>query len=63
MIRYTIEQLYHFSCDECGKWFSIGDCKLDNKLSNKLTCPNCGKLQNVMVNVASKQIKKYPRVR
>jgi len=25
MITYTIETLYHFSCEKCKKWWSIGD--------------------------------------
>lgn len=27
--RYSIETLYHFSC-QCGKWWSIGDWKHQN---------------------------------
>jgi len=38
MLRYSIERLYHFLCSECGKWFSIGDWKV----VDKLMCPHCG---------------------
>ena len=47
MIRYSIERLYHFNCDECGAWFSIGDWNKQRERSDQLTCPNCGELQNV----------------
>jgi DNA-directed RNA polymerase subunit RPC12/RpoP len=43
MIRYCLEKLYHFSCDECGKWFSVGDWTR----AKKMTCPHCGIEQGV----------------
>lgn len=47
MIRYCIEKLYHFSCGECGAWFSIGDWAAKHNRCRQLTCPNCGKRQPV----------------
>ena len=47
-IRYTVETLYHFSCDKCKKWWSIADFAywlLPHKAHHslkKLTCPHCG---------------------
>jgi hypothetical protein len=42
MIR-SIEQLSHFLCTFCNKWWSIGDAPIEKK---KWFCPWCGK-QNV----------------
>lgn len=39
MILYSLEKLYHFSCGECRKWWSIADW-LDP--DQPLTCPHCG---------------------
>ena len=41
MIKYSIEKLHHFQCQECDKWFSIGDFKK----RESLTCPYCDKKQ------------------
>ena len=42
MITYTIENLYHCLCSECGKWFSIsGSLNFTNPLPIFLTCPHC----------------------
>ena len=40
MIRYSIETLWHFSCEACGKWWSIGDHQAHDK--QELTCLHCG---------------------
>ena len=37
--RYSIETLYHFSCD-CGKWWSVGDHQSPSNA--EITCPHCG---------------------
>ena len=38
--QYSIEQLYHFRCGKCNRWWSIGDF---NQHSVKLVCcPWCG---------------------
>ena len=39
MIKYSLEELYHFHCEECNGWFSIGDFRFDK---SGLFCPNCG---------------------
>ena len=41
MITYTIETLYHFSCEKCKKWWSIGDPFWASYKT--MTCPHCGK--------------------
>lgn len=43
MITYSVETLYHFSCGECKKWWSIGDHQMN--IGKALTCPHCGKQQ------------------
>lgn len=45
MIRYSREILYHFNCDECGRWWSIGDYHVIQ--AETLTCPHCGCEQGV----------------
>lgn len=37
------ENLYHFLCGNCKKWFSIGDWEP----VEQLYCPHCGKKQDV----------------
>lgn len=45
MIEFCVEKLYHFRCNECEKWWSIGDfCKG----KNTLICPYCGKKQKLV---------------
>jgi len=51
-VRYSIEQLYHFNCENCEAWFSIGDFpKLQEKFpliaKDKLNCPVCGKREAI----------------
>lgn len=48
MIRYSIEQIYHFSCTRCMKWWTIGDFNIIE--SKSLICPHCGVLQDVVLN-------------
>lgn len=38
--KISKETLYHFSCKECHKWWSIGDAPEDKK---DWFCPWCGK--------------------
>ena len=35
------ETIWHFSCEECGGWWSIA--AVDNWQPKKLFCPHCGK--------------------
>jgi len=42
-IQYTIENLYHFNCDECKKWWSVADYKV-TELNQKMTCPHCNRI-------------------
>jgi hypothetical protein len=37
IIGYSLEQLYHFHCDSCGGWWSIGDWVK----TEKINCPHC----------------------
>jgi len=39
MITYSIEKLYHFNCDRCSKWWTIGDWT-----KQPIICPWCGKV-------------------
>lgn len=45
MITYCIEKLYHFRCNSCDKWWTIGDFEM--KKQQILTCPHCGKVDEV----------------
>lgn len=38
MIGYSKEILYHFSCDKCGGWWTIGDFQ---NFDFELYCPHC----------------------
>lgn len=44
-MKVTVEYLYHFNCESCGSWFSIGDAPqaLAYADSKELRCPYCGK--------------------
>ena len=44
MIKYSLEPLYHFICEDGHLWFSIGDPKTIPKF---LYCPYCGIKQEV----------------
>ena len=46
MISRSIEMLSHFRCEECKKWFSIGDA--ENDIAD-LFCPRCGINQKVEI--------------
>ncbi len=46
MIRYSTETLYHFNCDECGRWWSVGDHQISVGCET-MTCPHCGIEQRV----------------
>ena len=37
MITFSKEVLHHFSCTQCGKWWSVGDFTMSS-----LSCPFCG---------------------
>jgi len=40
-MKYSIEMLYHFQCEHCSQWWSIGDADIDEVRY----CPHCGKMQ------------------
>jgi hypothetical protein len=42
MVR-IVENLAHFLCDHCSKWWAIGDAPEDKK---EWYCPWCGKLNH-----------------
>jgi len=41
---YSIENLIHFTCDFCEKWWSVGDAPVKDK--NFWYCPWCGKINH-----------------
>lgn len=46
---YSIENLFHFRCSKCQKWWSIGDPKKAGWNPRKeLFCPLCGHKQKVI---------------
>ena len=40
--KRNIELLHHFSCQHCGKWWSIGDAPVEKQ---EWFCPWCGEKQ------------------
>jgi len=40
---HTIEQLHHFTCAVCGKWWTIGDAP---KEKTDWHCPWCGEINS-----------------
>mgnify|MGYP001594402500 CR=1 FL=1 len=43
--QISIEQLSHFICGVCGKWWTIGDAPVNKK---QWFCPWCGVKQNML---------------
>lgn len=43
MILFTIEHLYHFQCQQCKSWWSIGDYQQRDAMA----CPSCGVFQGI----------------
>ncbi|MCC6520365.1 hypothetical protein IT403_00050 [Candidatus Nomurabacteria bacterium] len=39
---YSVEELNHFNCGTCKKWWSIGDPKVAKKKNQEWFCPWCG---------------------
>lgn len=50
MIEYSVEQLYHFSCNNCSQWWTIGDYTP----YPGMTCPHCGTYHNAIRPKAAK---------
>lgn len=44
-IGYSKEVLYHFSCGECKKWWTVGDWQ--GAENDRMHCPHCGTQQTV----------------
>jgi DNA-directed RNA polymerase subunit RPC12/RpoP len=49
---YSVENLYHFRCGECDKWWTIGDFSLISKLV--IYCPHCGSALKIKENTVDK---------
>ena len=47
----SVEELHHFSCKDCKKWWSIGDAPSEK---DKWYCPWCGVLNNYGKNNGGK---------
>ena len=45
MAKYSIEKLYHFKCDHCGAWWTVGDWQEQD--SEEIHCIKCGTKQSV----------------
>lgn len=54
-ILLSIEQLHHFNCGACKKWWSIGDAEKQKK---EWFCPWCGILQKVSAKPEMNKIKR-----
>lgn len=39
---YTIEKLYHFQCESCHQWWTIGDWDMSPGCKGEMYCPTCG---------------------
>lgn len=53
MFRCSIEVLYHFSCNNCGKWFSVAD--IEASLGDSMACPHCHEVSVVNEILNGKQ--------
>lgn len=38
-MQVYLELLYHYRCDKCQKWWSIGD--IAPEITQKVYCPHC----------------------
>ncbi len=38
--QVSVEQLYHFACSDCKKWWTVGDWHIFK--TTFATCPHCG---------------------
>lgn len=50
--KYTVEQLVHYQCEICNKWWSIGDAPIKRK---EWFCPWCSHKQTVEEITESKE--------
>lgn len=50
-MKLHLEILNHFSCDNCGYWWSIASVRLE--LGSKVYCPWCGH-QNIVSEIDDK---------
>ena len=50
MIKYTHEQLTHFICNMCQKWWSISEWLHQPTELIEMTCPHCFKTQIVQID-------------
>lgn len=39
-MKISLEYLYHFRCDACGRWWSQAD--IEPQIGERLFCPACG---------------------
>ena len=46
MIKYSVETLYHFNCDDCGGYWSLSD-----SLPEIITCPHCSRKSSPIVQL------------
>ncbi|WP_167315620.1 hypothetical protein [Nostoc punctiforme] len=53
-MKVSLEYLYHYSCDHCQKWWTIGDIKPD--INSQALCPHCGKT-SLIVEIVQFQTK------
>ncbi|MEH1789992.1 MAG: zinc ribbon domain-containing protein [Nostoc sp.] len=46
-MKVFLEYLYHYRCDFCQKWWTVGD--IQPNIEQELFCPHCGKSNTVEV--------------
>ena len=44
-MKVSLEHLYHFQCDSCHKWWTVGD--IEPSIGQQIFCPHCGKINTV----------------
>ena len=44
----STETLYHFNCSSCGRWWSIGDFRMDDNVF----CVHCGEEYRVLARAS-----------
>ena len=40
--RYSIENIFHFACDECKRWWSVALSDMNRFPDKTAFCPHCG---------------------
>ena len=53
MIKFSVEELFHFNCGFCKRWWTVGDWEPVEVMA----CPHCGNRQCIEPEPLSKEVK------